>query len=161
MTTNFFSAPSFVAGFGSGIRDPGSGMGKNQDPGSGINIPDPQHWIPQPSVAPFWASTTPLRASMAIYGSVLSLQSSWILTLMHPDPQPLLGIVSRKTKADPDRFVSSGVRTRQPVANLLIVVGEDFSFGFRLHVSCHSEEIPNDPGKMFIGGLSWQTTPEV
>jgi len=29
---------------GSGIRDPGSGMGKNPDPGSGINIPDPQHW---------------------------------------------------------------------------------------------------------------------
>jgi hypothetical protein len=29
---------------GSGIRDPGSGMGKNQDPGSGINIPDPPHW---------------------------------------------------------------------------------------------------------------------
>jgi hypothetical protein len=24
--------------------DPGSGMGKNQDPGSGINISDPQHW---------------------------------------------------------------------------------------------------------------------
>jgi hypothetical protein len=24
--------------------DPGSGMGKNQDPESGINIPDPQHW---------------------------------------------------------------------------------------------------------------------
>jgi hypothetical protein len=23
--------------------DPGSGMGKNLDPGSGINIPDPQH----------------------------------------------------------------------------------------------------------------------
>jgi hypothetical protein len=22
----------------------GSGMGKNPDPGSGINIPDPQHW---------------------------------------------------------------------------------------------------------------------
>ena len=22
------------------------------------------------------------------------------------------------------------------------------------------DEIPNDPGKMFIGGLSWQTTPE-
>jgi hypothetical protein len=32
---------SFVAVFGSGIRDPGSGMGKNQDPGSGISIPDP------------------------------------------------------------------------------------------------------------------------
>jgi hypothetical protein len=43
MITNFFSPLSFVAVFGSGIRDPGSGMGKNQDPGSGINIPDPQH----------------------------------------------------------------------------------------------------------------------
>ena len=32
------------------IRDPewekfGSGMEKNSDPGSGINIPDPQHWL--------------------------------------------------------------------------------------------------------------------
>jgi hypothetical protein len=29
-----------------GIRDPGSEIrdGKNPDPGSGINIPDPQHW---------------------------------------------------------------------------------------------------------------------
>jgi hypothetical protein len=33
MTTNFFSPLSFVAVFGSGFRDPGSGMGKNQDPG--------------------------------------------------------------------------------------------------------------------------------
>jgi hypothetical protein len=32
MTTNFFSPLSFVAVFGSGIPDPGSGMGKNQDP---------------------------------------------------------------------------------------------------------------------------------
>jgi hypothetical protein len=47
MTSNFFSPPSFVAIFGSGIRDPGSGMGKNQDPGSGINIPDPQHCVLQ------------------------------------------------------------------------------------------------------------------
>ncbi len=30
---------------GSEIRDPGSVMGKNQDPGSGINIPDPQHYL--------------------------------------------------------------------------------------------------------------------
>jgi hypothetical protein len=44
MTTNFFSTLSFVAVFGSGIRDPKSGirdpgsrMGKNQDTGSGIN----------------------------------------------------------------------------------------------------------------------------
>jgi hypothetical protein len=39
----FFSPLSFVAVFGSRIRDPGSGMGKNQDPGSVINIPDWQH----------------------------------------------------------------------------------------------------------------------
>ncbi len=59
MTKKFFSPLSFVAVFGSGIRDPrsgirdprseirdpGSGMGKNQDPGSGINIPDPPHWL--------------------------------------------------------------------------------------------------------------------
>jgi hypothetical protein len=44
MTKYFFSPLSFVAVFGSKILDPGSGMGKNQDPGSGINIPDPQHW---------------------------------------------------------------------------------------------------------------------
>jgi hypothetical protein len=31
----FFSPLSFIAVFGSGIRDPGSG----------INIPDPQHWL--------------------------------------------------------------------------------------------------------------------
>jgi hypothetical protein len=45
MTTNFFSPLLFW--------DPGSGKGKNQDPGSGINIPDPQHWYPveqQPSL---------------------------------------------------------------------------------------------------------------
>ncbi len=45
---NFFFTPLFCCCFwirdlGSEIRDPGSGMGKNQDPGSGINIPDPQH----------------------------------------------------------------------------------------------------------------------
>jgi hypothetical protein len=39
MTTNFFSPLSFVA-----VLDPGSGMAKNQDPGSGIKFPDPQHW---------------------------------------------------------------------------------------------------------------------
>jgi hypothetical protein len=34
MTTNFFSPLSFVA-----FLDPGYGMAKNQDPGSGIKIP--------------------------------------------------------------------------------------------------------------------------
>jgi hypothetical protein len=43
MTTNFVSPLSFGAVFGFRIRDPGSGMGKNQDPGSGMNIQDPQH----------------------------------------------------------------------------------------------------------------------
>jgi hypothetical protein len=28
--------------------NPGSGMDKNLDPGSGINIPDPQHWLARP-----------------------------------------------------------------------------------------------------------------
>jgi hypothetical protein len=37
-TTNFFH-PSLLLLF----LDPGSGMDKNQDPGSGINIPDTQH----------------------------------------------------------------------------------------------------------------------
>jgi hypothetical protein len=37
-TTNFFSPFSFLF-----FMDPGTGMDKNQDPGSVINIPDPQH----------------------------------------------------------------------------------------------------------------------
>ncbi len=41
LTTNFFSTLSFVAVFGSGIRVPGSGMGKNQDLGSGIRDKHP------------------------------------------------------------------------------------------------------------------------
>jgi hypothetical protein len=69
MTTNFFSPLSFIAVFGSEIRDPGSGIwdrgSEIRDPGSGIwvrgseirdlgwekirirdpgiNIPDPEH----------------------------------------------------------------------------------------------------------------------
>ncbi len=38
-----FFTPLFCCCFW--IRDPRSGMGKNQDPGSGINIPDPQHCL--------------------------------------------------------------------------------------------------------------------
>ncbi len=40
---NFFT-PFFCCCFWIWYRDLGSGMGKNQDPGSGINILDPQHW---------------------------------------------------------------------------------------------------------------------
>jgi hypothetical protein len=39
--TKFFFHPCLLLLF----LDPGSGMGKNQDPGSGINIPDPPHWF--------------------------------------------------------------------------------------------------------------------
>jgi hypothetical protein len=44
-TTNLFSPPLLFPFLDPGcdIRDPRSGMDKNQDPGSGINIPDPQH----------------------------------------------------------------------------------------------------------------------
>jgi hypothetical protein len=39
-----FSPLSFVAVFGSEIRDPGWVKIRIGDRGSGINIPDPQHW---------------------------------------------------------------------------------------------------------------------
>ena len=44
--TGAFLTPLFCYfDLGSGIRDSGSGMGKNHDPGSLINIPDPpRHW---------------------------------------------------------------------------------------------------------------------
>jgi hypothetical protein len=38
MATNFFPSSLLLL-----FLDPGSGMGKNQDPGSRINIPYPQH----------------------------------------------------------------------------------------------------------------------
>jgi hypothetical protein len=40
--TQFFLTLSFVAVFGSGIRELGSGM--DEKSGSGIKILDPQHW---------------------------------------------------------------------------------------------------------------------
>ncbi len=42
MITDFFHSSLLLL-----FLDPGSGMGKNQDSGSGINIPDPQHCIQQ------------------------------------------------------------------------------------------------------------------
>jgi hypothetical protein len=39
-SNRIFFHPSLLLLF----MDPGSEMGKNQDPGSWINIPDPQHW---------------------------------------------------------------------------------------------------------------------
>jgi hypothetical protein len=40
MTTNFFPPVLLLL-----FLDPGSGMGKNQDPGSGTHTPDPQPCI--------------------------------------------------------------------------------------------------------------------
>jgi hypothetical protein len=45
MTTIFFHPSLLFLDPGSEIRDPESGMGKNQDPGSGIYIPDSQHCL--------------------------------------------------------------------------------------------------------------------
>ncbi len=44
-TTNFYFTPLLLLFLdrGPGIRIPGSGMYRNQDPGSGIDIPDPHH----------------------------------------------------------------------------------------------------------------------
>jgi hypothetical protein len=68
---------SFVAVFGSGIRDPGSGMGKNQDPGSGINIPDPQHWM-FASFSNQWSRSSDLSIR-SVYDT--ERQLSWKATL--------------------------------------------------------------------------------
>lgn len=35
-----------------------------------------------------------------------------------------------------------------------------FNAALSFHTAWPEGDIPNDPGKMFIGGLSWQTTPE-
>jgi hypothetical protein len=54
------------------LLDPGNGMGKNQDPGSGINIPDPQHckirgltawsgWLPWQSRGEWFTLARPWR----------------------------------------------------------------------------------------------------
>jgi hypothetical protein len=45
--------------------DPGSGMGKNQDPGSGINIPDPPHWLKQKNS--FFLSKIAFYLSVRLY----------------------------------------------------------------------------------------------
>ena len=73
MTTNFFSPLSFVAGFGSeirnprsGIRDPGWVKIRIRDPKSGINIPDPQHCLPPP---PFYLSSSPFLVNLASFHS--------------------------------------------------------------------------------------------
>jgi hypothetical protein len=83
----FFSPLSFVAVFGSGIRDPGSGMGENQDPGSGINIPDPQHCVQATREAFGPKREHPRNSKNEIYEVCGSLLSSWI-RIANPDQDP-------------------------------------------------------------------------
>ncbi len=54
--------------------DPGSGMGKTQDPGSGINIPDPQHCFwPTLKNWTFWEMFGMLQVTMT------ESSDSWVM----------------------------------------------------------------------------------
>jgi hypothetical protein len=55
---NLFPPLSIVAVFGSGIRDPGSGIGKNQDPVARLKIPPPPQKKGKPCNTP---SSPPLK----------------------------------------------------------------------------------------------------
>jgi hypothetical protein len=67
---------------GSGIRDPGSGMGKNQIPGSGTNIPDPQHCCSQFSLS----GRDDKTFGFFYIFSELGIQIRMFLGLLDPDP---------------------------------------------------------------------------
>ncbi len=56
----------------SGIRDTGTGMDITQDPGSRINIPDPQHWAYWPTY--FWYKNYGMLCST---GSLGNTSSPW------------------------------------------------------------------------------------
>ncbi len=96
MTTNFFH-PSLLLLFldpGSGIRDPGSAMGKNQDPGSEINIPDPPH----------------CRNVFIVHSSMLSCHSSSSCCSSSPPP-PLSSSISFSSSS-PNLMVTAPSYTR-------------------------------------------------
>ncbi len=82
MTTNFFH-PSLSLLFldpGSEIRDPGSVMGKNQDPGSGINIQDPQQWFFGPPGSAS-RSISQIQRSGSFYHQAKIVRKTWIPTV--------------------------------------------------------------------------------
>jgi hypothetical protein len=56
-------------------------MGKNQDPGSGINIPDPQHW---------WDSVW-LPAMQHLF-QLIKENLSTVVTLAYTDPEVNLAV---------------------------------------------------------------------
>jgi hypothetical protein len=80
LRNHFFA---FWRQFGSGIRD-----GKESDPGSGINIPDPPHWTQ------LWATISTFTASMSILMSRKAI--SWLgEALSWPPPKHSLGLHKR------------------------------------------------------------------
>jgi hypothetical protein len=56
-------------------------MGKNQDPGSGINIPDPQHWLRAQFVAPKYCSQheVVMRLKQCFVSTLVSVQIQILL----------------------------------------------------------------------------------
>jgi hypothetical protein len=92
MTTNIFSPLSFVAVFGSGIRD-----GKNQDPGFRKNIPDPQHCLCSSagsvvagSTAAAAGSTGASAGGAAMTAGVSAFPVGWIVLGAALDPAGFL-----------------------------------------------------------------------
>jgi hypothetical protein len=66
---------------GSGIRD-----GKNSDPGSGINIPDPQHWYVKGSVS---RKNNFFEGRKHQIGTVLSVKAKSFKKIIHLVKQSL------------------------------------------------------------------------
>jgi hypothetical protein len=52
-------------------------MGKNQDPGSGINIPDPQHWIKGIEIPVTSRFSISEGAYLAIHGYSIDSSKFW------------------------------------------------------------------------------------
>jgi hypothetical protein len=76
-------------------------MGKNQDPGSGINIPDPQYWSLQLIIdGPLIVFNGPYQEKALLFVSVLD---PYVFgPLLDPDPYPLV----KGMDPDPDPFIT-------------------------------------------------------
>ncbi len=83
-----------------GIRD-----GKNPDPGSGINIPDPQHWILHENITEILRTDQMSRQN--IFSNFLTSCTIWDITgLKNIDFSLLNGL---KEKAGPEESCSRNV----------------------------------------------------
>ncbi len=107
MTTNFLT-PLFVAVFG-------SGMGKN--PGSGINIPDPQHWCVQVNLNTLFKENIFNSSSKVIFLFVFPF---W----RRINSRVQVGNISRYTdgKSDPG---AAGRSNRPDTAGFLLIYAVD------------------------------------